>query len=95
MLRLGSGMTSRLDSQMSSSDLVSKFSELSLSSTKLVALNKKPLNVCANLNEFSSFDPDKYSSRVLLNHRDMSNMGLKAGSLVRIRYEGNNFYSLS
>lgn len=69
-------------------DLVHRFEELSVSSPKLTPLNNKSLIIRSDLNEFSAFDPLKYSSRVLLNFKDMNIMGLKAGSLVRIPRRG-------
>lgn len=69
-------------------DLADRFSELSVSSPKLKILNKKPLIIRCDVNEFSAFDTFKYSSRILLNYKDMSTIGLKAGSLVKIRQNG-------
>ena len=70
-------------------DLVEKFSELSVSSlSKPVFLNKKPLNVCYSFEEYLIFESFKYSSRILLNYKDMAFMGLKAGSLLRIYHKG-------
>jgi hypothetical protein len=73
-------------------DLVDSFNELSLSSFQLSPLNKKPLIIRSDISEFSAFDKLKYSSRILLNFKDMSIMGLKAGSLVRIHRNGTTIY---
>ena len=67
-------------------DLIDELKRLSLSS--ILPLNKKPLNVCINIKEFEAFYSLKYSSRVLLNYKDMNILALKAGSLVRIRHDG-------
>ena len=69
-------------------DLVDRFNELSVSSPKLTPLNKKSLIIRSDLSEFSAFDQLKYSSRILLNFKDLNIMGLKAGSLVRIQRRG-------
>jgi len=69
-------------------DLVNRFNQLSVSSSKLAPFNKKPYIIRSDLSEFFAFDPFKYSSRILLNFKNMTIMGLKAGSLVRIRIKG-------
>lgn len=69
-------------------DLVDRFKELSVSSSKLIALNKKPLVPRYDPEEFYPFDTFKHSSRILMNYKDMSTMGLKAGSYVKLFAEG-------
>lgn len=73
---------------MSFEQIIDRFNELSVSPSTKIPLNKKPLVVRSDLDEFSAFDSYKYSSRILLNYKDLSSMGLKAGSLVKIHQKG-------
>lgn len=74
-------------------DLVEKFKELSVSSQfRPIFQNKRPLNVCYNIDEYLHFESSTYSSRIFLNYKDMNNMGLKAGSLIRIYHKGSIYF---
>ena len=65
-------------------DLLSRLNDLSISSLKPKFLNKQPLSVGYDPKSFESFESHKFSSRILLNHKNMVAMNLKAGSLVKI-----------
>lgn len=75
-------------------DLVQQFKELSVSTQKPVPLNKVPFSVRTETSEFSSFDSTKLSTRIMLNYKDMSSMGLKAGFLVRLSSDGTFIFTL-
>jgi hypothetical protein len=81
---------------MSFDHVIDRFNELSVSPLKITPLKKKPLLIRSDLDEFLAFDSFKYSSRILLNYKDLSSMGLKAGSLVKIHQKGisTEFYYL-
>lgn len=70
-----------------SQDLVERLQNLSVSSPK-PSSKRHQFNVLASDDEFSHVDPLKRSFRVVMNYKDMSLLGLKAGSLVELLHNG-------
>lgn len=68
-------------------DLIDRFDELYVSTPKIAPLNRKKLNISYNNNEYNLFDYYKRSSRILLNHKDLTLFGLKAGSIVKLQHQ--------
>jgi hypothetical protein len=70
-------------------DLSDRLSELSISSSNPhLFLSKKCLSFNFNSEEFEQFGIYKYSSRILLNYKDLVALNAKAGSFVKIYSNG-------
>ena len=79
-------------------DLVDRLDKLYVSTPTIAPLNRKKLNIRYNNTEYNLFDYYKRSSRILLNYKDLTLFGLKAGSIVTIQHQSTLlklYYKLS